>query len=323
MDIDILLWLQGIREASSPIVQALFSFLGSDYALAVAVVIPSLAYWCWDKRRAMLALFAYSTSSVFNQLLKNTVCCYRPWIRDARIHPDPKALPAATGYSFPSGHSQSSASLLGGLGWAWRERRWALPAAMVFALLVGFSRNFLGVHAPQDVLVGLLEGTLFVWVGSALLEWAEGAKGRDLRLIVLTLVVLVVYLAYVTLKPYPLDYVNGELLVDPDEMLVDCYKTAGGLLGTMTGWFVERRWVRFEVGKPGIAESAARMLVGLAVIGVSFLLCGRLFVSLMGPLAGQIFRFGVPFFIAIALVPLAFAPMGAFFAKRGRAQGSR
>lgn len=315
MDFEYLLWLQGIREASGSVIQGIFSFLGSDVALVVVIIAPCLAYWCLDKRRAMPALFAYGTSSVLNQLLKNTVCCYRPWIRDPRIHPNPKAIPMASGYSFPSGHSQSSASLLGGLGWAWREKRWPLALAIAVSLLIAFSRNFLGVHTPQDVAVGLLEGFAFIWVGSALLDWAEQEEGRDVILLVASLVVLVAYLAFVTLKPYPLDYVKGKLLVDPDEMLVDCYKAGGALLGIVAGWVVERRWVRFEVGKPGVRESLARLAVGFVILIVIYAPVGHLLMDVLGPLPGQFLRNAIPLFCAIALIPMLFEPLGKFFEK--------
>ena len=315
MDIEYLLWLQGIREASGPIIQGIFSFLGSDAALVVVIIAPCLAYWCLDKRRAMLALFAYGTSATFNQLLKNTVCCYRPWIRDPRVQPNPKAIPMASGYSFPSGHSQSSASLLGGLGWAWREKRWPLALAVAVSLLIAFSRNFLGVHTPQDVIVGLLEGFAFIWVGSTLLDWAEREEGRDVKLLVASLVALVAYLAFVTLKPYPLDYVKGELLVDPDEMLVDCYKTGGALLGIMTGWVVERRWVRFEVGTPSVLESLARLVLGLVLLILLYAPIGHFLMDVLGDLPGQFLRNALPFFCAIALIPMLFVPLGKLFKK--------
>lgn len=153
MDISYLLWLQGLREGAPQFVQAFFSFMGSEAATVLTMLIPCVMYWCIDKRRSTLALMTYGVSSVFNQLIKNTVCCYRPWIRDPRVVPDSVAIKGATGYSFPSSHTQSSTSVLGSFGWAWREKRWPMAVGLLFALIVGFSRNFLGVHAPQDVLV--------------------------------------------------------------------------------------------------------------------------------------------------------------------------
>lgn len=82
MDISYLLWLQGLRESAPDAIQAFLSFVGSEAATVLTMLIPCVMYWCIDKRRSTLALITYGVSSVFNQLIKNTVCCYRPWVRD-------------------------------------------------------------------------------------------------------------------------------------------------------------------------------------------------------------------------------------------------
>ena len=93
-------------------------------------------------------------------LLKVTACVYRPWIRDPRIIPDVDAQAAATGYSFPSGHSMNAAALYGGAAIR-KELSKALRITMVIIMvLIAFSRNFLGVHTPQDVLIGMGAGSL-------------------------------------------------------------------------------------------------------------------------------------------------------------------
>ena len=306
MDIEYLLWLQGIRESSAPFVRELFRFLGGDGLIAVMLPLVCLAYWCLDRDRGMLAVLGYGYSGVTNQLIKNTVCCYRPWVRDPRIVPEASAIPGASGYSFPSGHSQSAASMLGGLGWLWRERRWPLVLSAAVVFLIAFSRNFLGVHTPQDVIVGISEGILAIWLTGMLFDWVDAEEGRDLRLLVVTILVSVAYLLYVTLKPYPVEYVDGQLLVDPAEMLVDCYKTGGVLIGTIVGWFVERRWIRFSTDDVAVAQGALRMVVGLVLVVVVYVPLGHAFVAVMGPLWGQLVRHLLSLFTATALAPMAF-----------------
>ncbi len=309
MDIDYLLWLQGMREGSGPVVQAFFAFLGSEAATVVLALVPCFVYWCLDKERGVLSLFAYSSSWVFNQLIKNTVCCYRPWVRNPRVTPVPSAREGATGYSFPSTHSQSAAAVLMSIGWSWRERVWPLVACATVTLLVGFSRNFLGVHAPQDVLVGMAEGCLFVWVALRLLSWVNEDEGRELRFMAISSLVMVLFLAYVTLKPYPMDYVGGQLLVDPREMMVDCYKAVGGAWGILVGWFVERHWIRFDEHATSLSERVLRMVVGLALVLLVHVPIGHALVGLAGPLAGQLVRHLLVFLMATAIVPMTFAPM--------------
>ena len=305
MDIGYLLWLQRIRESAGPVVNAIFGFLGSEQALLLALLVPCVVYWCLDKESGHFILMAYGGSSLLNQLIKNTVCCYRPWIRDARVKAMPSAVEVATGYSFPSGHTQSCASMLIGLGWAWRKRGWPLVLGILFTLLVGFSRNYLGVHTPQDVVVGVIEGCVTIWLTDKLLKWAKARPGRDLRLLVGSIVAVIIFLLFATLKPYPMDYVDGKLLVDPHEVLVDCYKVAGCVLGIAFGWFCERHYVGFSTEDVGLRQGLIRLLIGAAFLGVCYA-GGKLLTLVVGDLCGQLLRFFAVFFVAMVVVPLVF-----------------
>lgn len=315
MDITYLLWLQGLRESAPQAFQALLSFMGSEVATVITMLIPCVMYWCIDKRRSTLALMTYGISSVCNQLIKNTVCCYRPWVRDPRVVPDAVAKKGATGYSFPSSHTQSSTSVLGSFGWAWREKRWPMVVGLAFALVVGFSRNFLGVHAPQDVIVGFAEGLTFVFVCDKLLSWVDDDPSRDVRVLLWGCVAVVLFLVYVTVKPYPMDYVDGALLVDPAEMLVDCYKIAGLMVGVLAGWYVERHWVNFETGGLMLFQTIVRLCAGALVALVLYVPVGHAIVGFLGDYAGQLVRHAIVFFVVVAVIPLLFPRLDALFAK--------
>ncbi len=307
MDIQYLLWLQGLRESSPAFVRAFFGFLGSEVAMVVSLLVPCVVYWCLDKASGVYAMLSYAGSSLVNQALKNTVCCYRPWVRDARVHPVPGAQKGATGYSFPSAHSQGSTSMLFGIGWSQRDRRrWPLVAGLSFAALVMFSRNFLGVHAPQDVLVGCAEGIACVLLVERLLAWVAEDPQRDRLVLAWGIAATLVFLAYTTLKPYPRDYVDGKLLVDPAEMLVDCYKIAGAVLGILGGWFVERRWVGFTTEGVTLRSGALRMLVGALIALVAYVPVGHALMDVVGVYAGQLVRHLLTFGLIAAGIPALF-----------------
>ncbi|MEU3625066.1 hypothetical protein BS329_22985 [Amycolatopsis coloradensis] len=69
--------------------------------------------------------------------------------------------PAAGDWSFPSNHSTIAAAAAVGLALAWRRLApWVLPGA----LLMGFSRVFVGAHYPHDVLAGLVLGSVTAWL---------------------------------------------------------------------------------------------------------------------------------------------------------------
>lgn len=269
MDIAYLLWLQGIRESLPGFVEQFFVLISDIANSAALIAIPCILYWCLDKRGGQYLMFTFSLGSFVNQLVKNTVCCYRPWIRCADIHPAEAALPGTTGYSFPSGHTQTATSVIGALGWRYRARWPRLNVACwVFVVLVAFSRNFLGVHTSQDVIVAMLEGICFIVAVPKLLDWVDEQEGHDRTMLVICLVAVVAYVAYIVLKPYPTDYdASHTLIVDPVQMQVDCFKSAGALLGAVVGWYLERRFLDFEADpRMGAKRIALRIAVGAIVV---------------------------------------------------------
>ena len=181
MDIDYLLLLQSFREGVGSVFTEFLSKMTWFGEMNVVLVITSLVYWCISKKTGTYLLMGWSGNRVVNGVLKVSVCAYRPWIRDARIIPDAAAIETATGYSFPSGHSMNAASLFGGLA---IKREFKTGLRVLFWILLGlvaFSRNFLGVHAPQDVLVGAGSGVLVMFLTGKLLQWLDAHPEKDIR----------------------------------------------------------------------------------------------------------------------------------------------
>ena len=114
MDISILLRLQEFRNGAGTALVDFMSKMSFIGEMNTVLIITALIYWCVNKEFGKYLLMGWSGSRVVNGFLKVTACAYRPWIRDTRIVPDSEALAAATGYSFPSGHSTNAGSLYGG-----------------------------------------------------------------------------------------------------------------------------------------------------------------------------------------------------------------
>ena len=310
MDIAYLLWLQGIRESVHPFVEQLFVVISAVAASKALIVVPALLFWCLDKRAGRYVLFTFAIGTLVNQFVKNIVCAYRPWVRSADVHPSAGALDEATGYSFPSGHTVVSVTLPGAVGWWYRKSIPVLTVVCwVFVLLVAFSRNFLGVHTPQDVVVGIVVGVLSIAVASRLLAWVDAGEGRDKIVLVVSLVLAVAYLAYVYLKPYPMDYdASGALMVDPVKMQVDCFKAAGVFVGAVLGWFLEKRYINFEVNPKGHGwkRMALRFAVGMAVVLVLYACTRPLSLVLVDDRWCELVKSFVLVFGAAYVAPLAF-----------------
>lgn len=246
-DLQYLLFLQNLREATGGVFDEFFNAL-SKFAVDILPFLPYIVYWCVNKRLGYRFIAITWIGEVLNGVIKLTACAYRPWIRSDRIVPAGDSKTAATGYSFPSGHTLCATMYYGSAAvWQWNKRRWISILCGVLILLTGFSRNFLGVHTPQDVLVGLAEGVvLIIIVGIVEKRVYDNDKALDILTLVGILVTVGVIL-YITLKSYPMDYVDGELLVDPQKMMNDTFKACGGFLGFLIGSYIERHFIRYEV----------------------------------------------------------------------------
>lgn len=160
IDIEYLLLLQNFRNATNNILTPFMEWI-SLFAVTRLIIIPVFVYWVVDKKKGLYTLAAYYLACGFNAVVKLTACIYRPWIRDARVLPAGDAIRTATGYSFPSGHTVTAGPIYGGLAVSGRKRvPWLSVICLIALFLTAFSRNYLGVHTPQDVAVALLESAL-------------------------------------------------------------------------------------------------------------------------------------------------------------------
>ena len=265
MDINYLLFLQDLRNATGGMFDEFFNAL-SKFAVDVLPLLAFVLLWCSDKKWGYRFISTYSVGELLNGLIKLTVCAYRPWIRSDLIEPAGDSKVAATGYSFPSGHTLNATMHYGNVAvWQKKDRRWLAIVCAVLIVLTGFSRNFLGVHTPQDVFVAFLESVLLIFVVGKVQKALEGKDQLIDRLTIAGFFVVIAAILYITLKPYPMDYVNGALLVDPQVMMNDSFKAAGGLTGFLLGSYIERHYIHYE-----IPEASKRLplltWIGFAII---------------------------------------------------------
>ena len=263
MDIDILLFLQQFRNGAGAVFTDFFLKMSYIGEMTVVLAVIAEIYWCVNKDFGNFFLMGWSGNRIVNGLLKVTACVYRPWIRDARIIPDSEALAAATGYSFPSGHSMNAASLYGG-GAIRKELPRALRIALgLIAALIALSRNFLGVHTPQDILVGLAAGLLVMWLTGKLMKWVETHPEKDIWIMCIGIGIAAAVAVFAALKNYPEDMdAAGKLLVDGRKMANDTYKGVGWAIGYLAGWVLERRFIGFSTDVPMMTR-VTRFVAGL------------------------------------------------------------
>ncbi len=215
-------------------------------------------FWCSNKSLAYKLGFSYFLSGLAIQGLKITFRIPRPWILDSSFEPVKSAVPGATGYSFPSGHTQSGTAFFPTL--AFQCRRTALRLLCIFAFfLIGFSRMYLGVHTPKDVFVSM--AVTFLLSSLVYILWKNLDSNRNLDFVIsLVLSVLTVVLVF-----YDLFLVKSGVLTINNAM--DCCKACGAGLAFAIGFYLERRYLNFTAPATSKAKFF-RFLIGLLVTAV-------------------------------------------------------
>jgi len=302
-------WLVGPMEA--------FTFLGNeDFFL---LLFPFL-YWCIDSRLGIRIGVYLVISLGLNTLLKAAWHAPRPYWFDPRV----KLLTGAeSSFGIPSGHAQNSVVIWSGIA-AQSRRGWGWTVAVVLAFLIGFSRIYLGVHFPTDVLTGWVLGVvvlaLAIWLEKPVMDWIRKFGAWEKVSIFFAL-----SLGFILLNVLIIQSVNGSFTVpaawvetaglvaeepiaplSPSGMITTMAAAFGFISGVVwletRGGFDARGtwWVR-----------AGRLLVGLAgVLGLRYGLDAVFDLiavdeSLLGYILRYI-RYGTIGFWMAALAPLVF-----------------
>jgi len=265
--IDCLLFLQNIRINQPEIIDKFFLSITIFGEFWLPTLICAITYWCVDFR-AGVYLFSMESFNIFlAHFFKMMACVYRPWILDEKIHPSALAIPYAKGYSFPSGHSAMSSSILGGLAFLSRKKTVLCCFLILLVLMIGFSRLWLGVHTPQDVVCGLAIGLCLIFAVNKLVNWAEQDSKRYLYLLGITDVLVILALIYIFFfNTYRVDYVCGQILVDSMRQKYTTITAYGYGLGAINGCFLCRRFFPFNPKEVSIKRRILRGIIGAIIL---------------------------------------------------------
>ncbi len=263
--IDFLLLIENFREVTNHALDLFFLNATRFGEMITPILFIGFIYWCINKKTGIYILFSMMTGFILNFAIKVTACIYRPWILCSDINPLKEAILYAGGYSFPSGHSTNATTVWGGIASGF----WKNPFARFLLILIPivmFSRNYVGVHTPQDVIVGFLLGIFSLFIIFKALKWEEKGKNRDLFILATTTLATILLVLYSAFKSYPMDYVNGKVLYDPADNIFYLLSRTGGILGLLWGWFFEKRIVNFNIEKGNFFKKIIRFTIGALIL---------------------------------------------------------
>lgn len=229
--------LKSIQSIANPFFDVLFELITMCGEQVVLIAIMAIIYWTYDKKFGEYMAYSVLTTVLLNNAMKDIFKMKRPigedGIRSLRTE-------TATGYSFPSGHTQGSAAFYSSIA-IYLKKRWLYILMAIIIILIGFSRLYLGVHYPKDVIVGGILGVLTSVVCYKLYNKFD----NKLMLYGITFIIFVPALLFAR-SP---DFVKG----------------LGSYLGFFLGMLVEKKYVNFTLDIPK-SKKVLRVVVGVIIL---------------------------------------------------------
>lgn len=286
--LELLYWLESIRTPAADVFFSTITHLGAELVFMVLAVV---LYWCVDKAKGLYLLAVGALGTTLNQFLKLAFRIPRPWVKDPDFTIVEAARADATGYSFPSGHTQSVTGVFGALAKD-SKRTWSRLLCIILIALTAFSRMYLGVHTPMDVGVSLVLGVFLVFALHPLKKQMEEKPETALWLLGVLTIVNAAYWCYAAHWPFPADS-------DPVQIahgVENGAKLTGALIGMGLGCLLDIKVIRSTVKAP-IGSQILKVVLGLA--GVLLIKEGMRFLP-------DAVRYGLMTFFASGIWPMTF-----------------
>lgn len=233
------------------------TYFGSELAFMAAAL---LMFWCIDKRQGYYVFLVGAFGTICNQFLKLAFRIPRPWVLDPEFQIVEAARADATGYSFPSGHTQNIVGTTASL-FACRKEKWVRIVCAVLMVLVPFSRMYLGVHTPLDVGVSFAAAVVLVFALYPIVRYAVQKPKRMYVLLGVMTAISLAFVLYANLAAFPAD-IDAENLAHGQK---NSYSLLGALLGFCLAYGIERKYIRFETKAVWWAQ-ILKVVLGLAVV---------------------------------------------------------
>jgi len=231
--------IKSIQSMVSPFWDAFFQIVtmtGEEYFYILAAAI---IFWCINKKFGYKLGFALLTSTIINIAFKDIFNTSRPigvpGIRSIRIE-------TATGPSFPSGHTQGSATF-------WISciiqvrKRWIYIVGILAIILMGYSRLYLGLHYPIDVFGGIVIAIIWTFISNYIFEYTQETK----RIWILFAIILpfLIGMIYFREKSY--------------------YTIVGTVLGFYIGYILESKYVQYDVRNTRVKQ-LIKLVFGIGIL---------------------------------------------------------
>ena len=234
-----------LEEIRNPVLDFIFSLVTLCGEETVFMAIGMIVFWCVNKQKGYYLLSVGFVGTVINQFLKITFRIPRPWVKDPSFTIVESAREAASGYSFPSGHTQTSVGLFGGLALKFRQRALRI-VSIALCVLVPLSRMYLGVHTLLDVGVSIGIALVLIFVLSPIFEKAENSPKVMYALLFSLTGVMLAYLCFMSFWQFPEEVFHVDNVHNYTSAVKNAYTLTGCMLGFLVVYTVDLKWLKFD-----------------------------------------------------------------------------
>ena len=301
-----LYFLESIR---NPVLDAIMSVITMVGEETLFLAISMLIFWCLDKKRGYIFLMIGFIGITVNQVLKLTFRIPRPWVKDPNFTVVESAIEEATGYSFPSGHTQNVADTFGCIAYS-AKRLWVRIASVVLILLVGLSRMYLGVHTPLDVGVSIAVAAVLVLGLYPLLERLFQKDKNVIVALGITVLLSIGFVLYTELFPFPAD-------IDPHNLASgqkNDYTMLGCSLGLLAACLADQKWLHFKNEAPLLGQ-IGKLAVGA---GLALAIKAVLKTPLLALFGGHVSATALRYFLVVIFAGVVWPLTFPLWAKLGK-----
>ncbi|MEG0229830.1 MAG: phosphatase PAP2 family protein, partial [Oscillospiraceae bacterium] len=249
--------ISSIQSIANPVLDFMFkliTIIGEQYVL---IIIAAYLYWCKNKNQGLNYIFIVVFSAVSNTVFKGIIKRSRPEFDGLRKLRES----TASGYSFPSGHTQNITTLFMGFFLIFKEKIKKqgvfLSIATILIFLVGFSRIYLGAHYPTDVIFAIIFGLIFSFVPNFLFNKFKNKNKLFLSIIGILLPVAI-YFYFIP-------------ITDSLQNMADFFKLYGLFCAITLGNFLENKYINFSTENITLKNKIFRIITGCLVLGLLYL----------------------------------------------------
>lgn len=303
---ELLYTLENIRTPLLDTVMGLVTNLGGEAVFIAAAII---VFWCLSKSCGYYMMTVGFAGTIINQFLKLWFRIPRPWVKDPGFTIVESARAEATGYSFPSGHTQNAFAVFGAPARYFKNTALRIVLVLLIAL-TAFSRMYVGVHTPLDVGVSLIVGTVLVFVIYPFFRDMDRSPKKVYIIFGIFIVMAAAFVVFVELYDFPAD-------IDTDNYasgLKNAYMILFCAVGLLLTFYVDTKYVRF----PTQAVWWAQIIKVVAGLGILLALKAVLKAPLLALFGGHSVAHGMRYFIVILFAGILWPMTFKYFARLGK-----